>query len=140
MPSIIPKAMVDSPRYPVMYSGRTADTDSEEISVIMLTMPSQMITGESRKAVWTAAGPAIAWSFWPPLRSAIEMYTGCLFLLDGGKARHRCRFRPDFLVPSVLHPPAFHGTEKSADSMWKATSGRCVAAAGTPGRCGKNGS
>lgn len=48
-------------------------TDSDDMSVIMLTTPSQMITGDNRKAGRTEAEPAPAWSCWPPLRSEIEV-------------------------------------------------------------------
>ena len=99
MPSMIPNAMVDSPRKPVTYSGRMAATDSDEISVIMLTIPSQMITGDSRNAVAAAAGISDWESFWPPVRSDIERYKGCLVPADGLGRGSRLQAVRRFLWP-----------------------------------------
>lgn len=76
-----------------------ADTDSEDISVIMLTTPSQMITGDSRNAAPGAAGRSDSVSFRPPLRSAIEMYKGCLV---PGQGLGLVRYAPSLPTDSTL--------------------------------------
>ena len=76
MPSMTPKAMVDKPRKPVTYRGRIADTDSEETSVTILTMPSHRITGDKRNgtSLDSAVPMPCGLSRLPPLRSEREIY------------------------------------------------------------------
>ena len=94
-----------------MYSGRMADTDSEEMSVAMLTMPSHRMTGESRKATPGPdrdSVPASVEFFLPPVRSAIEMYTvaypcapGAVLSLSATVRRDASRYAIGFRHSSV---------------------------------------
>ena len=68
-----PYATVDSPSTLVRYSGRIAATDSDEMSVSMLTTPRAMTTEETLAPVLPAAKVGSGTSERPP-RSENEIY------------------------------------------------------------------